>query len=147
MGTSESDNFLIIKSVWTVSFSSGGSPQKTDSPHAVEDVPEMVVTLSSIWKTTVGGDILFKSINAPGSPWNLGTSSFLWRTCENAIHRSFVMTTYLNSGYTAKSPEVTITDPGELLLDRFKNSTGDSQTIVCTMQRFRVESHSSVVTI
>lgn len=39
-------------------------------PHAVEDVPEVVLGLGSIGETAIGGSVLLESVDAAGPPWS-----------------------------------------------------------------------------
>lgn len=52
----------------------------------------------------------------------------------------------LNSADTRESPEVTIADPREFLLDLFHHIASDIKTVVGTVQRLGLESHSCIIT-
>lgn len=52
---------------------------------------------------------------------------------------------YLDSSNARKGPEVTIANPGEVLLYALQQGTGDAQAVVGTVERLRCESHGSIV--
>jgi hypothetical protein len=82
VSTGKSDNLLIIET------------------HSVEDESKVVLSLSGIWKSTIGQSIVvLETVNSSGSPGDLGSTALL------------------DGANTSKGPEITVGDPGEFLLD------------------------------
>lgn len=100
-----------------------------DIPHAIKDVADVVSTLRGVRETTVGCALSSEAVNAARAPWDLGTTKLL------------------DGSYTTKSPEVSIGDPGKLLLDILEEGAGDVQTIVGSVLCLRLETHGSIVAI
>jgi len=98
-----------------------------DTPHAVEDVSQVVSSLSRVWQTTVWSGVDSKTVNATRAPGDVGASHLL------------------DGGNTSKSPQVTVADPRELLLDLLHERTSDIQSSVSAMQGFGFETHGGVV--
>lgn len=65
-------------------------------PHAAEDGPEMALFLLAVWQAPVGSAHGHISIDAAGSPRDIGSLHFLDGAC------------------TTKGPEVGVGDPREL---------------------------------
>lgn len=95
--------------------------------HAVEDVTEVVVGLRGVGKTAVGGLLGLDTVDASGPPGDDGAASLL------------------DSGDTAEGPEVTVRDPGELLLDALHVVAGNVEAVVGTVAALVGETHGSVV--
>jgi len=88
---------------------------------------EVVLSLGSVGKAAVGCGILSEAINAAGAPGDLGATELL------------------DANDATKSPEVTIRDPRELLLDLLHAVAGNVQTVVGAMESFRLKAHGGVV--
>ena len=89
----------------------------------------MVSTLSSVRQPAVRGCLSSKSIDTTGSPRNVGTTHLL------------------EGSYTGKSPEVTIRDPWEFVLDGFQQPTGDLETRVGAVKGLGFETHGGIIAI
>lgn len=82
MSADECDNFLIVESEKT---------QRLDllmlrvaielnyGPHSIEDVTDVIATLSGIGKSPIWSHVLFKTINTPSSPRDLWSTGLLIR--------------------------------------------------------------------
>ena len=89
----------------------------------------MVSTLSSVRQPAVRGCLSSESIDTTGSPRNVGTTHLL------------------EGSYTGKSPEVTIGDPWEFVLDGFQQPTGDLETRVGAVKGLGFETHGGIIAI
>lgn len=95
--------------------------------HSVEDVPQVVLALGTVGQSSIRSAVVVVSVHSARSPRNLGSLGLLDGTD------------------TGKRPQVTVRDPGELLLDRLEEFSGDLETVVGAVLGFGLESHSGVV--
>lgn len=126
MGTGQSNNFLVIEA------------------HAVEDVPQVLVSLFCIWKPSIrcaSSDVFIQSTR---SVWD-----------GRALH-------LLDTTYTSEDPEVGVGHPWELgcgrllahvcnlrlverTLDWLEEVPSSDQTCICTVVTFWGESHGGTI--
>lgn len=95
--------------------------------HTVEDVTEVVLALRGVGETAIGGLVDLETVNTSWAPGDDGAASLLDGTD------------------TTKSPQVTVRDPGELLLDTLHVVTGNVQASVGTVVGLVLETHGSIV--
>ena len=96
-------------------------------PHTVEDVPDMRSTLGSIRKASIWSGVLSETIDTSWPPGDFRSSHLL------------------DGSNAGKSPQVTVADPWELGLDLLQQSSGNPQTVVGAMNRFRLETHGGII--
>jgi len=115
MCTRESNDFLIIKA-GSLTYNLSGPQNNTNvyqhAPHAVEDISEVISTLSGIRETAIGCSMVRETIDATRTPWDVRTGHFL------------------NGSDPCEGPEVTVAYPGELFLDLFHHTAGDLEACV-----------------
>lgn len=95
--------------------------------HSVEDVPQVVLALGTVGQSTVRSTVVVVAVHSACSPGDLGTLGLL------------------NGTDTGERPQVTVRDPGELLLDGLEQVSGNLETVVGAVLGFGLESHSGVV--
>lgn len=94
--------------------------------HSVEDDSQVILGLTGIRKSTVGSHVRLETIDSSRSPRDVGSTELL------------------NGSDSSKGPEVTVRDPGELLLDLLHVVSSKVESVVGSVLGLRVESHSSL---
>jgi hypothetical protein len=110
----QGDDLLVVETKVATSGSAdcqteclNGTP-RLDSPHPVENVSQVVLSLGSVRQPTIGSAVVVVSVNSTGPP-RYNRSSRL-----------------LDGTDTTESPQVSIRDPRELLLDLLHVVSSDS---------------------
>lgn len=109
--------------------------------HSVEDLPEVVVGLRGVRKSTVGRRLVLISVDASGPPGNLVRAERIWRSvsCAQTTRsgprwpsvKTHVRSPHLLDGCdSSERPQVSVRDPVKVLLDLLHVVSGLVESVV-----------------
>jgi len=108
VGSAESNDFLVVETM--ISSVALFSTKSLNPPHTVEDGSKVILSLAGIRESAIRSDVVLETVDPSRSPGDDGSARLL------------------NGANTTKSPEITVRDPRELLLDLLHVLTGNVLT-------------------